>query len=84
MYTKQFISIYFTVLDMPEFVRVPHFEPLHPSLQPSSQTPVKRLQDPFPLQYVLHLCTQFIPKYPCKHAVKKRMGNRIKCYVFYI
>lgn len=40
----------FTVLDMPLFIRVPHCKPLHPSLQPSSQTPVKRLQDPFPLQ----------------------------------
>lgn len=41
---------YLTVLDMPVFIRVPHLEPLHPSLQPSSQTPVMWLQDPLPLQ----------------------------------
>lgn len=36
--------------DIPKIIRVPHLGLLLPSLQPSSQTPVKRLQDSFPLQ----------------------------------
>lgn len=85
LYIKHFFLFHLTIFDMPALMRVPHCEPLHPSLQPSSQTPVKRLQDPFPLQYVLHLCTQSIPKYPCEHAViNKLLKNKMQNISFNI
>lgn len=55
---------------MPVLCCIPHLEPVHPSLQPLSQSPVIWLQDPFPLQWVLHVWPQSDPNFPGWHAIK--------------